>query len=86
MRPLQQKILKCDLAHSHQMDVIEREGIKVPNAVIVSGLTNTDKNEKVFEFLKKYGPIDRIMNLISVSDPISEYYSKIIGEYSFGLQ
>lgn len=63
------------------MDVIEREGIKVPNAVIVSGLTNTKVDEEIYEFLKQFGSIDRI---IKVSDQKSELYGKALVEYASG--
>lgn len=63
------------------MDVIEKENIKLPNAVIVSGLTNTVVDEEVFEFLKQHGSIDRI---IKVSEQTSEFYGKVIVEYASG--
>ena len=63
------------------MEIIEREGIKVPNAVIVSGLTNTDVDEEIFEFLKQFGSIDRI---VKVSDKTSEIYGKAFVEYTSG--
>lgn len=63
------------------MDVIEREGIKVPNAIIVSGLTNTDVDEEIHEFLKQFGSINR---MIQVSDQTSELYGKALVEYASG--
>ncbi|XP_054861590.1 uncharacterized protein LOC129347709 [Amphiprion ocellaris] len=63
------------------MEVIEREGIKVPNAVIVSGLTNTELDEEICEFLKQFGSIGRV---IKVSDKMSALYGKALIEYASG--
>lgn len=46
------------------MDVIKNEGIKVPNAVIVSGLTNTDLDEEIYEDLKQFGSVNRIVKVL----------------------
>lgn len=63
------------------MDVIENEGIKVPNAVIVSGLTNIDLDEEIYEDLKQFGSINRI---VKVLDKTSEFYGKALVEYASG--
>lgn len=63
------------------MDVIKNEGIKVPNAVIVSGLTNTDLDEEIYEDLKQFGSVNRI---VKVLDKTSEFYGKAFVEYASG--
>ncbi|XP_051812334.1 uncharacterized protein LOC110972290 [Acanthochromis polyacanthus] len=63
------------------MDVIETEGIKVPNALIVSGLTHTEVDEEIYEFLKQFGSIDRV---VKVSEKNSEFYGKAFVEYASG--
>ncbi len=35
------------------MDIIETEGIKIPNSIIVSGLTETESDDELFNALKK---------------------------------
>lgn len=49
------------------MDVIDTEGVKIPNAVLVSGLTNTEVDNEIFDFLKQFDSISRI---IKVPTPI----------------
>lgn len=63
------------------MDVIETENIKVPNSLLVTGLTKTVVDEELYEFLKKFGSIDRV---ITVSELTSEFYGKGIVEYTSG--
>lgn len=63
------------------MDVIEIENIKVPNSLIVTGVTNTVVDEELYEFLKKFGSIDRV---IKVSEKTSEFHGKVIVEYAYG--
>lgn len=65
-----------------KMEVIVTEGIKVPNAVIVSGVTgNEDDDDKLLEVLQKYGSIAKI---IKVEDPESEFHQNLIVEFSSG--
>lgn len=63
------------------MDVIVTENIKVPNSLIVTGITNTSVDEELYEYLKKFGSVDRV---IKVSEQTSEFYGKAIVEYAFG--
>lgn len=63
------------------MEVVNRENIKVPNSVIVSGLTDTELDEDVTEFLNKYG---RIARTVRVDDPQSSYHRNVIVEYESG--
>ena len=55
-------------------------GVKVPNAVIVSGLLEAPEDEEIIDFLKKYGSI----RLIPVTDINSEFYKDLIIEYQDG--
>lgn len=42
------------------MDFIQKSGVKIPNAVVVSGITQVvEQDEQVIDFLKKYGKIER---------------------------
>lgn len=34
------------------MEVIEEKGVKVPNAVLISGLTETEVDEEILDFVK----------------------------------
>lgn len=63
------------------MEVIVTEGIKVPNAVIVSGVTETEDDEKLLEVLQKYGSIAKI---VKIQDPESEFHQNLIVEFSSG--
>ena len=55
-------------------------GIKVPNAVIVSGLLESPEDEEIIDFLKKYGS----MRLVPVTDINSEFYKNLIIQYQDG--
>lgn len=63
------------------MEVVEKENVKVPNCIIISGLTNTVVDEEVYDFLKKYGSITRV---IKVSEETSEFASRVIVEFTSG--
>lgn len=63
------------------METVEREDIKVPNSVIVSGLTDTEADEELTDFLTKYGHVARI---VRVDDPQSMYHKSAIVEYESG--
>lgn len=41
------------------MEIVEAEGIKVPNSVIVSGLTKTESDDELIDILKEYGSFAR---------------------------
>lgn len=64
------------------MEVIEEKGVKVQNAVLISGLTETEVDEEVFNFIKQYGTINRI---IPFSDPSLESKGSVIVEFNSGL-
>lgn len=63
------------------MEFIERNGVKVPNSVVVSGLTGSDCDEEMFTFLREHGAINRTLK---VDDTSSELNSQVIVEYSSG--
>lgn len=63
------------------MDIVRHKGVKIPNAVLVRGITDTDKDEEVLDFLRDYGSVDRE---ILFTDPNSESGISIIVEYSSG--
>lgn len=63
------------------MEVVARENVKVPNSVVVSGLTDTESDQDVADFLSRYGRIGRT---IRVDDPESPYHRHAIVEYESG--
>lgn len=63
------------------MEVVDRENVKVPNSVIVSGLTDTESDQDVTDFLTRYG---RIARTLKVDDPESPYHKNAIVEYESG--
>lgn len=63
------------------MEIVEAEGIKVPNSVIVSGLTKTESDDELIDILKEYGSFART---IFISDKQSEFYQSTIIEYNSG--
>lgn len=64
------------------MDFVQRSGVKIPNAVIVSGVTQVvDQDDHIIDFLKKYGSIKKIL---FVDEDTSEFYQNLIVEYSYG--
>ncbi|CAG5866853.1 unnamed protein product [Menidia menidia] len=63
------------------MDIVNKENIKVPNSVIVSGITDTEVDENVSDFLNRYG---KIMRTFKIDDPQSSYHQNAIVEYESG--
>ncbi|KAM7384236.1 hypothetical protein PAMA_011534 [Pampus argenteus] len=61
------------------MDFIVKENVKIPNAVLVSGITNTEVDEEIFDFLKKYGSISRVIKVPSTDPEL-----QVIVEYEQG--
>lgn len=62
------------------MDFVLSSGIKVPNAVIVSGTLNSSDDEGVLDFFKQYGTF----RAVPVVDPNSEFFKNLIVEYRSG--
>lgn len=58
---------------------VEKENVKIPNAVLVSGLTGTEVDNEIFDFLKQYGSISRIIK-VPTSDPVTQ----VIVEFKSG--
>lgn len=73
--------MNADIEEIFKMDFIQKSGVKIPNAVIVSGITKSEKDEEVIDFLKRYGTIQ---TLVPVDDVTSEFYQNLIVEYSNG--
>ncbi|CAI5689846.1 unnamed protein product [Oreochromis niloticus] len=62
------------------MDFIQKSGVKIPNAVVVAGITQvSEKDEQVIDFLKQYGKIARVL---FVDDSLSDFCQNLIIEYS----
>lgn len=60
------------------MKFIQESGVNVAHSVIVSGATNTEKDEEILDYLKQYG---RIKTVIFVDDANSVFYKNLIVEY-----
>lgn len=54
------------------------EGICIRNAVIISGLTHTERDEEVMEYLASYGSIER---MVHIDDPKTEFHRQLIIEF-----
>lgn len=63
------------------MDIIQTSSVKIPNSVIVSGLTGTETDEELYDFLKQYGSIQRV---IPVDFTEQEPGKQVIVEYTYG--
>lgn len=63
------------------MDIVLKENLKVPNCVLISGLSNTTADDEVFEFLNKYGSISRI---VAITDAQSSYCGTTVIEFEHG--
>lgn len=64
------------------MEIVDRLGVKLTNAVKVSGLTGLDKDESIVNYLKQYGSIARSL---TVDDNTSEFHKSLIVEYTLGI-
>jgi len=62
------------------MDVFLKRGIKLPNAVLLDGITESESNE-VIEFLSKYGSVNKIE---TISGTESEYDGALVVEFTSG--
>lgn len=64
------------------MDFIQKSGVKIPNSVIISGITQVaSQDELVINFLKHYDNIERCF---SVDDSLSKFHQNLIVEYYSG--
>lgn len=62
------------------MDLFESLGIKIPNAVLVSGVPNYEVDE-VEDFLLQYGAIERSLQ---INSPGSEFHNMLVVEFKTG--
>ncbi|KAL3971428.1 C1q-related factor [Sarotherodon galilaeus] len=61
------------------MEIAVKETIKIPNSVIIKGLTNSDLDEKVAIYLGKHSSVNRH---IRIDDPHSEFHRQMIAEFN----
>nr|XP_054600512.1 zinc finger CCHC domain-containing protein 12-like [Nothobranchius furzeri] len=64
------------------MEFVEENGVKVPNAVVVSGVTGTERDKEVYEFLEQHGSIYRTL---TINDSSSELYGSQVVEFESGV-
>lgn len=63
------------------MEAVQKSNIKVPNSLLVTGLTDTETDEELYDFLKQYGSIQTVVPV----DPIDSGAGKqAIIEYTYG--
>lgn len=62
------------------MDLLESLGVKIPNALLVSGFPDYD-TEEIEDFLSQYGDIDRSL---PINSPDSEFHNMLIVEFKSG--
>lgn len=62
------------------MNVFEDLAVKIPNAVLLSEITE-DESKEVGQFLERYGPVNRA---VPINAPISEYNKMWIMEFESG--
>lgn len=60
------------------MEVVQ--GVKVPNSLLVSGITDTEADKELYDFLKYYG---RIQRTISVDPPQYEVQYNFITTHNY---
>ncbi|TKS65786.1 Retrovirus-related Pol polyprotein [Collichthys lucidus] len=63
------------------MDTVTRENVKVPNSLLVSGVTGCEVDDEVFEHLGQYGKIERVLKVTSKE---AKFQNSAIVEYSSG--
>jgi len=63
------------------MDVIQTSRVKIPNSVIVSGIAGTETDEELFDFLKQYGSIQRVIPVDSAEPAVDK---QVVVEYVCG--
>lgn len=63
------------------MEVIQSENVKVPNSVIVGGLTGDEIDNEVMEYLGQFGSIGRIIKVTSVE---AQFKDTAIVEFTSG--
>ncbi|GAA6094911.1 uncharacterized protein LOC112847669 [Tachysurus ichikawai] len=63
------------------MDTIKAENVKVPNSVLVSGLTGDKLDNEVLEYLAMFGSIQRVINVTSAE---AHFKNTAIVEFTSG--
>lgn len=63
------------------MEIVMQESVKIPNSVVVSGLSAATGDEEVSISLQKYGSINRCLR---IDDPKSDFYKHMIVEFTYG--
>lgn len=63
------------------MDVIQTSSVKIPNSVIVSGIAGTEADEELYDFLKQYGSIQRVIP-VELAEQASG--KQVVVEYVYG--
>lgn len=63
------------------MEIVEAENIRVPNSLIISGLSHTLVDEEISDYLKQYGSISRV---VRIDNPESEFHKQAIVEFESG--
>lgn len=55
------------MTDQNPMDIIQKESVKIPNAVIVSGIAGDQRDVGIEDFLKQYGSIIRVLKVSNLS-------------------
>lgn len=63
------------------MEIVIQESIKVPDSVIISGLTKTETDNELEKYLATFGSISRLFH---IDNPTSEYHEHAIVEFTHG--
>lgn len=61
------------------MEIVKSENVNVRNSVLVTGLTQTEKDEEIEEHLKRHGAINRVL---LIDNPESEFHRCSIVEFA----
>lgn len=63
------------------MDTVTRENVKVPNSLLVRGVTGCEVDNEVIEHLGQYGKIERVLKVTSRE---AKFQNSVIVEYRSG--
>lgn len=63
------------------MDIIKTENVKVPNSVLVGGLTGEEIDNEVIEYLGRFGSIERTIKVTSTE---AQFRNTVIVEFQSG--
>lgn len=61
------------------MEAVQRSNVKIPNSLLITGLTDTESDEELFDFLKQYGSIQ---TMVPVDPPCPEKGKQSFLEYA----